>query len=382
MNTLFNFDEHYSDEDKLVRDSISDFSTKELSEEINAAFEEGYFSTSLIPRFAEMGLFGMNIPKPYGFGLSKMAYGLACAELEKIDSAYRSFISVQNSLVMFPINEFGSEEQKSNYLPKLSSGETIGCFGLTEHDHGSDPSGIQTFAKKVSDGWLLNGSKCWITNAPISGLIICWANTDDGIRGFIVDSDLSGITINEMKHKMSLRASTTGEIVFENVKLHPGSLLPGTEKGLVTALQCLTQARFGISFGAIGAAINCFDISLNYAKNRKQFNKSISSCQLIQADLVDMYQEIIKSQLLNINLANSSNNNNWHINVSLAKRNACKVALDIARKARNILGANGIMLEYNIIRHLLNLETVFTYEGTDNIHTLILGKYLTGYSAF
>ncbi|NQY42906.1 MAG: acyl-CoA dehydrogenase family protein [Legionellales bacterium] len=372
MDLFFTTNDFCSAEEQAIQESVADFASKELSLEINEAFENGYFPKELIPKFAKLGLFGINLPNPYGLDLSKLAYGLVCYELEKIDSAYRSFISVQNSLVMFPIYEYGNDLQKSTYLPKLASGEFLGCFALTEPDHGSDPSGMETSAKKIDGKWIINGVKAWITNAPIANVIICWARTDDGIRGFLVDSALKGVTINEMKHKMSLRASITGEIVFDNVAINEDCMLPGTEIGLVAALQCLTRARFGICFGAIGAAMDCFKTTLDYAKNRKQFNKSIASYQLIQKDLVDMYQELIKSQLLNIQLANNFMTKDWHIQVSLAKRNACRVALSIARNSRNILGANGIMLEYNVIRHLLNLETVFTYEGTDNIHTLIV----------
>ncbi len=381
MDLLINLEECYSNEDRMIQATVADFANKELSTGISDAFEKGYFPTKIIPEFANLGLFGISLPKPYGLELSKLAYGLICYELEKIDSAYRSFISVQNSLVMYPIHEFGNEKQRSIYLPKTSSGEWIGCFALTEPDHGSDPDNMETVAEKISGKWVINGSKAWITNAPIADFIICWAKTSIGIRGFLVNSATRGVIINEMKHKMSLRASVTGEIVFENVELAEDCILPGTEVGLVAALKCLTQARFGICFGAIGAAMDCFETALDYSKNRRQFDKPISSCQLIQADLVEMYQELTKSQLMNIQLAKNSNTKNWHIQVSLAKRNACRVALNVARSSRNILGANGIMLEYKIIRHLLNLETVFTYEGTDNIHTLIVGKYLTGDNA-
>ena len=276
IDSLIDLEKHLTDDEKLICESVSVFAKDKLQPIINQASEDGYFPKDVVKDFAALGLFVMNLPTPYGLNLSKIAYGLVCQELEMVDSSFRSFLSVQNSLVMYPIFEFGSDVQKEQYLPKLASGEYIGCFALTEADHGSDPSSMQTTAKKNNGGWIINGSKMWITNAPIADLIICWAMTDEGMRGFILDADLSGITINKMNHKMSLRASDTGEIIFKDVQVSDNALLPGTSTGLVSALKCLTQARYGICFGAIGAAISCLETALDYAKQRTQFGKPIA----------------------------------------------------------------------------------------------------------
>ncbi|MEE9451253.1 MAG: acyl-CoA dehydrogenase family protein, partial [Gammaproteobacteria bacterium] len=309
--------------------------------------------------------------------------GLACQELEAGDSGLRSFVSVQSSLCMFPIFAFGDEAQKKRFLPAMARAELIGCFGLTEPDAGSDPGSMRTTAKKVSKGWQLNGSKMWITNAPSADLAIVWAKTDAGIRGFIVEKEFKGFTRREIHQKMSLRASATGELIFENVFVPDENFLSGSEKGLVAALSCLTQARYGIAWGAMGAAMACFDIAKQYALERKQFNKPIAAFQLIQKDLAEMLTEITKAQCLNLQIGRLKEAGQaTHVMISMAKLNACRQALHIARSARNILGANGISLEYHVIRHMENLESVFTYEGTDNIHTLVLGKYITGVDAF
>jgi glutaryl-CoA dehydrogenase len=284
---------------------------------------------------------------------------------------------------MYPLYAFGATEQQQMWLPKMITGEVIGCFGLTESDAGSDPNSMRTTAKKVEGGWCLNGSKLWITNATIAHIAIIWAKTDQGIRGFIVETTTEGFSALAIAHKLSLRASDTGELVLKDCFVPDEALLPGTTEGLAAALKCLTQARFGIAFGAIGAAMACFDAALSYTKTRKQFNRPIAGFQLIQKSLADMFTEIVKAQSLNLTIARLMDANQaTFVQVSMAKRNACEQALYIAREARNLLGANGISGEYPVMRHLQNLETVFTYEGTHNMHTLILGKHITGLGAF
>ena len=326
----------------------------------------------------------MTLPVEYGgAGASYVAYGLACEALERGDSGIRSFVSVQNSLCMFPIFRFGTEEQKQRFLKSMTAGDCIGCFGLTEADSGSDPAHMHTFAKKVPGGYCLNGSKMWITNATIADIAIVWAQTEQGIRGFIVEKGFKGFKRDEIKHKMSLRASITGALFFEDVFVPDANYLPGSEKGLSAALDCLNQARYGIAWGAMGAAMACFDITRSYLIERKQFNKPLASFQLIQKDLACMYTEIIKAQWINLRIGRLKEaGRETPAMISLAKGNACREAIKIVRTCRNLLGANGVSLEYNVIRHLLNLESVFTYEGTDNIHTLVLGRHITGINAF
>jgi glutaryl-CoA dehydrogenase len=384
MEDFLKLDQQYSDEEKLVRESVARFVEADVIPVMADAYEAGEFPKAFIKAAADLGLLGMTLPTEFGgSGASYVAYGLACQELERGDSGLRSFVSVQSSLCMYPIFQLGSDAQKQKYLKPMASGDLIGCFGLTEPDAGSDPASMRTTATKVDGGWTLNGSKMWITNAPFADLAIVWAMTDDGVRGFIVEKDFKGFTRNEIKHKMSLRASSTGELVFENCFVPDENLLPGSEKGLVAALSCLTQARYGIAWGAMGAAQACFDIALAYTKERKQFDKPISSFQLIQSQLADMFSEIVKAQCMNLQLGRlRDKGEDTHVMVSLAKRNAARSALQVARAARNILGGNGISLEYHVIRHLMNLETVFTYEGTDNIHTLVVGRHLTGVGAF
>lgn len=388
MNDLFNdlliLDANYSEEELLIRDSIRGFTDNNVIPIIHNHFEKGTFPDGLHSQLAELGVFGMTLPEQYGgSNASYTAYGLACQELERGDSAIRSYVSVQSSLCMFPIYAYGNEQQKMKYLPGMARGEILGCFGLTEPDSGSDPASMQTYAKLDGNKYILNGSKMWITNATIADIAIVWANTDDGIRGFIVDLKTKGVSTSEIKLKMSLRASITGEISFNDVEVPIDNLLPGSERGLAAALGCLTQARYGIAWGAIGAAMDCFDVALDYAKNRKQFNKPIAQNQLIQKQLVDIFTEISKAQCLNYNLAKLKQLNKAnYVYVCMAKMNACREALKIARTCRNILGANGISLEYRVIRHMNNLESVFTYEGTDNVHTLAVGRYLTELNAF
>lgn len=384
MQDLFHLDDLLSAEQRLIRDSVRKCVETDILSELPAAFEQGVFPSHIVHQFAKLGLLGMTLPEQYGgSGADAVSYGLVCQELERGDSGLRSFVSVQSSLCMFPIFQYGSEEQKLKFLPAMAQAQLIGCFGLTEADAGSDPAAMKTTAKKVKDGWQLNGSKMWITNASVADLAIVWAKTADGIRGFIVEKEFDGFAQREIKHKMSLRASITGELIFENCFVPDDNYLPGSDKGLAAALACLSQARFGICWGVIGAASACYESALSFCKQRKTFNKVIAANQLVQQDLVAMYKEIVKAQCLNWRLAQLKDAGKAAPQaISLAKFNNCREALAIARSARNLLGASGISLEYPVIRHLLNLESVFTYEGTDNIHQLIVGKYLTDISAF
>lgn len=384
MEDYLQIDALLTEEERAVRDSVRQFVDSQLLPVITDCFEAARFPQEIIPHIAELGLLGMTLPESYGgSGAKAVAYGLACQELERGDSGLRSFVSVQNSLVMFPIFHFGDNAQKERWLKPMSQGKIIGCFGLTESDAGSDPNSMKTTAKKEKGGWRLNGSKMWITNASVADIALVWAKTDEGIRGFIVEKNFPGFFQREIHHKFSLRASVTGELILENCFVPEENRLQNANRGLADALRCLTEARYGIAWGAIGAADACYTIALNYAKERKQFGKPIGSFQLIQADLVEMWSEILKSQLLNLHIGRLKEKNPLdYALVSLAKMNGARAALNIARRARNILGANGISLEYHVIRHLSNLETVFTYEGTDAIHHLILGQYLTGFSAF
>jgi glutaryl-CoA dehydrogenase len=377
-------DDLLSAEEKMVRDTVRRFADEEVIPLMMDAYEKGHFPKELIGRCAELGLLGMTLPEIYGGAQTNyVTYGLACQELERGDSGLRSFVSVQSSLCMYPIFAYGSEEQKKRFLPGMAAGKIIGCFGLTEPDAGSDPASMRTFAKKVEGGWRLTGAKMWITNAPFADIAIVWAQTEHGIRGFIAEKEFKGFTRNPIKHKMSLRASDTGELVFDDCFIPDGNYLPGSEKGLAAPLGCLTQARYGIGWGAMGAAMACYEIAVFYAKERKQFNKPIASFQLIQKDLTDMFAEIIKAQCLNLRIGRlKDEGKSTFAMVSLIKMNGCHEALKIARMARNILGGNGISLEYHVIRHMTNLESVFTYEGTDNVHHLILGKHITGLNAF
>jgi len=384
MEDFLFLDDELTEEERLIRDSVRQFVEGEVIPIMAQAYEEATFPAHLVPKLAGLGLLGITLPQSYGGSeLSYVSYGLVCQELERGDSSLRSFVSVQSSLCMFPIFIFGTELQKQQFLPKMSRGEYIGCFGLTEPDSGSDPASMKTHARKVEDGWLLNGSKMWITNATIAHLAIVWANTQDGIRGFIVEKDFKGFETREIKKKMSLRASNTGELILRDCFVPDSHYLPGSEIGLKAPLDCLTQARYGIAWGAIGPAMACFDAALNYSKERKQFNRPIGAFQLVQKDLASMFLEIVKAQTMNLRIGKLKDQQKCTFSmVSLAKLNACREALKIARMARNLLGANGISLEYPVIRHMENLEAVFTYEGTDNIHHLIIGKHLTGFEAF
>jgi len=379
----FNIESLLKEEEIMVRDSIREFVSEEVIPIIERYNRKSKFPMELIKPMAELGLFGTNLPQEYGCaGLNNVAYGLVMQELERGDSGIRSFVSVQSALVMYPIYTFGSDEQKKYWIPLLAKGEKIGCFGLTEPDYGSNPGGMITKAKKVEDGYRLNGAKMWITNGTISDVAVVWAKLNGVVSGFLIEKDFKGFTAPEMKGKHSLRASVTSELIFDNVFVPADHLLPKTE-GLKSALMCLNQARYGIAWGVVGAMMACYDTALNYAKSRIQFSKPIAAYQMTQEKLVYILTEITKAQLLNIQLGRMKDNNILrHTHVSLAKRNNCEKALEIARISREILGANGILDEYPIMRHAANLESVKTYEGTHEMHTLIIGEDITGFSAF
>ena len=375
---------HFSDEELMVQNTARKFGEKEIAPIIEEYYEKGKFPEYLIPKFAELGFFGVNIPEKYGCsGMSNIAYGLICQELERIDSGIRSFASVQGSLVMYPIYAYGSEEQKMYWLPKLAKGDAIGCFGLTEPNFGSNPSGMITKAEKVDNGYKLNGAKMWITNGTIADIAIVWAKDDDDvIRGFIIEKDFEGFSAPEMHGKWSLRASVTSELVLENVFVPDSHLLPNI-KGIKGPLGCLNQARYGIGWGAVGVAMNCYDVALSYAKDRVQFDKPIAGYQLIQEKLVWMLSEITKGQLLALQVGKNKDNNTLkHTQVSMLKSNNVRIARESAKLAREILGANGITSDYPIMRHIMNIESVYTYEGTNEMHILALGYDITGLSAF
>ncbi len=376
-------DSLYSQDELMVRNTVRDFVSERIVPNVGKWFEEGHVPRELISEIAELNLFGANLPEEYGCAnLNNVAYGLICQELERGDSGIRSMVSVQGALVMYPIFAYGSEEQKKYWLPKLAKGEKVGCFGLTEPDFGSDPGGMQTRAWKEGGEWVLHGRKMWITNGTIADVAVVWAKTDQGVRGFLVEKGAAGFSAPEQKMKFSLRASVTSELVLERVRIPEKNLLPGT-KGLGSALGCLTQARYGIAWGALGAAMACYDEALNYSKERIIFGKPLAGFQLAQKKLADMVTEITKGQLLCYRLGRLKDEGKMsHFQVSLAKRNNVMTALEIARDARDMLGANGIILEYQSGRHLCNLETVNTYEGTYDIHTLAIGESVTGIPAY
>ena len=379
-----NLSNHLTDNECMIQQSTREFVDNEIIPIIDAHFEEGRFPDDLIPKIAEMGFFGINLPKDEGCGgMNNIIYGLVCQEIERGDSGIRSFISVQSSLVMFPIHAFGSDAQKKKWLPLLAEGKSIGCFGLTEPNHGSDPGSMKTTAKTADGGYILNGTKMWITNGTNADIAVIWGKTDDGIiRGFIVEKGMEGFTAPEMKHKWSLRASITSELILQNVFVPEENLFPGVE-GLNGPLSCLSQARYGIGWGAVGCAVAVYEASLKYAKERIQFNKPIGSYQLVQEKLVWMLTEITKAQLLAFHIGkNKDAGTVTSQQISLLKRNNTWMARECAKLAREIHGANGISGEYPIMRHLMNMESVYTYEGTFDMHTLILGKDITGISAF
>jgi glutaryl-CoA dehydrogenase len=377
-----------SEEERMIRDTVREWVDDNLLPVIESAYIERRFPRELIPQMAELGIYGANLPEEYGCaGLNNVAYGLIMQELERGDSGVRSFASVQGALCMYPIYAFGSEEQKREYLPRMAAGEVIGCFGLTEPDFGSNPSGMITRATRTSDGWTINGAKMWITNGSTADIAIVWAKTgeiDDvaSIRGFIVPTDSPGFKATDQKGKLSLLASDTSELSLQDVRVPETALLPESG-GLKSPLQCLTQARYGIAWGVVGAAMACYDEALGYAKERIQFEGPIAAKQIQQVRLAEMLTEITKAQLLNLQLGRLKDQGRMRPQqVSLAKRNNVSMAADIAREARRLLGANGILVEYQSMRHMANLESVYTYEGTHDIHGLILGQDVTGFSAF
>jgi glutaryl-CoA dehydrogenase len=380
---FYALDDELSSEERLVRDTVRRFVDDEIVPIISKHFQAGTFPMELVPKFAELGMLGANI-KGYGCaGLGEVAYGLIMQELERGDSGIRSFCSVQGSLCMYPIYAFGSEEQKQQWLPLMAKGEVIGCFGLTEPDFGSNPEGLITKAERTrGGGYRINGRKRWITNGNIAKLAIVWAKLDGVIRGFLVPTSTRGFTAQKIEDKFSLRASVTSELILEDVEVGEEAILPNVQ-GMKGPLSCLSQARAGIAFGVIGAAMASYECALSYAKDRVQFSRPIAGYQLVQQKLVHMVTEITKAQLLALRLMRLKEQKKVKpVQISLAKRNNVFHALEIARMARDILGGNGIMFEYPIARHMLNLETVYTYEGTHDIHTLIVGQYITGISAF
>ena len=379
---LYNIDHLLSEEERMVRDTVRKFVNDRVLPIIGEHFEAGTFPRELIPEIAELGLLGMHLEGYGGAGLSAVCYGLACQELEAGDSGLRSFVSVQGSLAMFPIYAFGSEEQKQRWLPRMARGEIIGCFGLTEPDSGSDPGRMSTMARREGDSYILNGTKMWITNGGIADLAVVWAKTDEGIRGFLVERGTPGFTTSDVHHKLSLRASITSELHFEECRVPAGNVLPEV-RGLRGPLSCLNEARYGIAWGATGAARTCYEVALNYAKTRVQCDRPIGSFQLVQQKLAIMATELVKAQLLALQLGRLKDEGLLHpVQISVAKRNNVREALKTAREARSVLGANGITLEYPISRHSNNLESVYTYEGTDDIHTLIIGQAITRLNAF
>ena len=380
----FRIDELLTEEHRLVRDSVRNYVKKEISPIIEDFAQKAEFPQHIVAQLGQMGCFGPTIPEQYGGGgLDYISYGLMMQELERGDSGVRSTASVQGSLVMFPIYEYGSEEQRNKYLPKLASGEWLGCFGLTEPNHGSDPSGMLTNIRDAGDHVILNGSKMWISNAPFSQVAVVWAKDEEGsIRGVIVERGMEGFSTPTTHGKWSLRASATGELVFDNVKVPKQNILPNV-KGLKGPLSCLTKARYGIAWGVVGAAMDCYDTALQYSKERIQFDKPIAGFQLQQKKLAEMVTEITKAQLLNWRLGTLMNEGKaTPAQVSMAKRNGCEIASQIARDARQVLGGMGITGEYPIMRHIMNIESVITYEGTHDIHLLITGMDITGINAF
>ncbi len=372
-----------SADERLVRQTVREFVDDRVLPVIERHNRAGTFPLDLVPAMAEMGLFGATLPAEYGCaGMNNVAYGLVMQELERGDSGVRSFVSVQSALVMYPVFAYGSGEQKQRWLPALARGEKIGCFGLTEPDFGSNPGGMITRAEKTSGGYVLNGAKMWITNGTIADVAVVWAKLEGTVRGFLVEKGTPGFSAPEMKGKHSLRASVTSELILDNVRVSAENILPGGD-GLRLPLSCLSQARYGIAWGAIGAAMACYDAALNYAKSRIQFDRPIASFQLTQAKLVHMVTEITKAQLLSLQVGRLKDAGRARFQqISLAKRNNVYHALEIAREARGILGANGILDEYPVMRHAANLESVITYEGTHEMHTLIVGEDITGVSAF
>jgi glutaryl-CoA dehydrogenase len=380
---LINLDALLNDEERAVRDTVRDWVRNRVLPEIAEWFEHGELpSEQLAKELGSMGLLGMHLSGYGTAGASAVMYGLACTELEAGDSGVRSLVSVQGSLAMFPIWKYGSEEQKQEWLPKMAAGEAIGCFGLTEPDFGSDPANMRTSARPDGDDWILNGTKMWITNGGVAAVAVVWAQTDDGVRGFIVPTDTPGFSTKDIEKKLSLRASVTSELIMEDVRLPADAVLPEV-RGMKGPLSCLNEARYGIVWGSMGAARACFESALEYSTSRVQFGKPIGAFQLTQRKLVDMALEVNKGMLLALHLGRMKDEGRLRTeHVSVGKLNNVREALEVCREARTILGANGITLEYPVIRHMNNLESVYTYEGTNEIHTLVLGQAITGVAAF
>ena len=379
---LFDVRSALSDDECMVKDTVARFVDEQAIPVMREAFEQHHFPSELIPQVAELGLLGSSIEGYDCAGLNSICYGLICQELERGDSGLRSFVSVQSSLVMYPIHAFGSEEQKQRWLPAMARGEAIGCFGLTESHGGSDPGNMKTHAKRDGSDWVLNGSKMWITNGSVADAAIVWARTDEGIKGFIVEKDMPGYTTQEIENKFSLRASITAALFFDNVRVPEASVLPDVNS-LRGPLSCLTQARYGITWGVIGAAQACLEEALSYTQDRILFGKPLAGTQATQIRLADMSRRITTAQLLSLQLGRLKDAGKLTpSHVSLAKWNNCRMAIDIARDARDLLGGAGISAEYVAIRHMLNLESVITYEGTETIHQLSIGRELTGINAF
>ena len=389
IDDAFLFESELGEEDRLIMETARDYAQFSLEPRALKGNTEEFFDRSIAQEMGEMGLLGVNIPEQYGgAGASYTAYGLVAREVERVDSGYRSFMSVQSSLVMYPISIFGTEEQKQKYIPRLATGEIIGCFGLTEPDHGSDPGGMVTTAMKTDGGWIINGAKMWITNSPIADIAVVWAKAkehknDPGvIRGFILEKDMKGYSAPHTKYKMSLRASETGELVFDDVFVPDEQMFPDI-KGLKGPFMCLNSARYGIAWGTIGAAEFCYQRARQYVLDRKQFGQPLAANQLIQTKLANMLTDITSMQMLALRLGELKDSERHHPGMtSLAKRNNCGKALEIARIARDMHGGNGITGDYRVIHHMVNLESVNTYEGTYDIHGLILGREITGIQAF
>jgi glutaryl-CoA dehydrogenase len=379
---LYDVDGLLSDDERLIRDTVRAMVRERVLPIIADHFEAATFPRELVAEVASLGLLGMHLTGYGCAGSTAIAYGVACEELEAGDSGLRSFVSVQGSLAMFPIHAYGSEEQKRKFLPEMAAGSMIGCFGLSEADAGSDPGSMRTVARRGGDGWVLNGSKMWITNGSVADVAVVWATTDEGVRGFLVERGTPGFTATDIHRKMSLRASVTSELHLDDVRLPETAVLPEVS-GLRGPLSCLNEARYGIAWGALGAGRACFEAALDYSKTRRMFDGPIARFQLTQAKLATMATSLVQGRLVAHRLGTLKDSGRLHpVQVSLAKRANVRAAIDIAREARTILGANGITLEYPVIRHMNNLESVLTYEGTEEVHTLILGKAITGEDAF
>jgi len=379
---LFDISDELSEEERMIRDSVARFVDQKALPLMAECFDEGRFPAELIPEIADLGLLGSSL-EGYGCaGLNAVSYGLICQELERGDSGLRSFVSVQSSLCMYPIHAFGSEAQKERWLPDMVAGQIIGCFGLTEPHGGSDPANMKTHARRDGDDWVLNGAKMWITNGNLAHIAIVWAQTEDGIQGFIVETDTPGFEAREVKAKMSLRASVTSELYFDNVRVPEANRLTGV-MGLKGPLSCLSQARYGITWGPIGSAVACLKEAIDYTAERELFGRPLAANQAVQIRLADMARRITQAQLMSLRLGRLKDAGRVHpTQISMAKWNNVRMALDIARDCRDLLGGSGITLEYVAIRHMLNLESVITYEGTETVHQLVVGRELTGVNAF